>query len=502
MRQRLQVPLLGFMAGAAVGELNISSTALVNASRGLGMSPELVPIAASALSIVLAATVISGGLLADRIGRRRLLMWALGVGIAGDLATAACIDSWMFIAGRIAVGVSLGIVFTASFTMVRAVSAPEKLGSSLGLFGAVSGISMMACSFVGGSLATVQWRAAFLVLPVMFFIAFLLVPRILPVEQPVGSGPIDALGQVLLAIGIIGPLYAVSQLTTSFTAPRTLISFGVGVIALIAFYVWESRTPHPFFPVRIFREPVFIACILMSFCVNMSNSVLVLQLSNLWQYVRRMDTVDVAVAQLPALIMGVIASIIAGKLLAHGWRERRVGLMGFTFVFAGFATLALYRVGAPFVFFLPALILVGGGAQVINVPFGSLLMKVAPKEYIGPVTASRSSVGSFANALGMAGTTVLISRFTRSDLLHELGLDKVSGIDEGQALNPVTVYIRSGAIPADSGARHLLVEAGAAYSYAFSLTMGIVAAVVAIMGITVLWLLRRRVPASATPAVG
>ena len=38
-------------------------------------------------------------------------------------------------------------------------------------------------------------------------------------------------------------------------------------------------------------------------------------------------------------------------------------IVGFALVVAGFATLALYRVGAPFWFFLPGLVLVGGGAR-------------------------------------------------------------------------------------------------------------------------------------------
>ena len=500
LRTRLQVPLLGMMAGTAVSDINISSTALVDASRGLQMGPALVPIASSAMSIVLAATVVSSGLLADRVGRRRLLLWALLLGIVGDGLTAASVSPWMYIVARAVVGLSIGVVFTASFTMVRAVCTPDRLGAALGLFGAVSGLSMLVSSFVGGSLATVQWRLSFLVVPLLFLVAAVLVPRILPVQPPVGSGPIDVIGQVLLAIGVVGPLYAISQLTTSITAPRTLIALAVGVAAFVAFLLWERRTPHPFFPVSLFRTPAFIACILMSFGVNMSNSILVLQLANLWQYVRRMDTVAVAFAQLPALAMGVVASLVAGRLLTRGWGERRVGLLGFAGVFAGFGSLALYRIDSPFWFFLPALVLVGAGTQVINVPFGALLMKTAPADYLGPVTASRSSIGSIANALGMAGTTVIISRLTRGDLLAHLTQAGAPPVSTGQAIDVVTVYIKSATIPADEAGRKVLELAGGSYSHAFAVTMGIVAAVIGLMGLAVMWLLRRRTPAQSVPS--
>ena len=492
LHTRLQVPLLGFMAGAAVSDINIASTALVDASRGLGISEALLPIASSSMSILLAATVVSGGLVADRLGRRRVLMAALLLGAVADVVTACSVSPWMYIFARAIVGVSLGIVFTASFTMVRAVSSRATLGASLGIFGAVSGLSMMISSFVGGSLATAQWRASFLVVPALFMAAFVLVPRLLPVIPRVGSGPLDITGQVLLAVGVVGLLYGVSRLTASITSPWTYGPILVGIGGLIAFYFWEKRTPHPFFPADLLRNRIFLACVLMSIGVNMSNSVLVLQLANLWQYVRRMDTVQVAFAQLPALAMGVVASYLAGRALARGFAERRVGVLGFGLVFVGFGVLALYRVGASFWFFLPALILVGGGTQVINVPFGSLLMNVAPQDFIGPVTASRSSIGSFANALGMAGSSVLIARFTRADLLHQLGLGDAPSISTPQALDAVTVYIRSGAIPKSDVARHVLTLAGESYSHAFASTMGIFAVAIAVAGLTVTWLLRQR----------
>ena len=43
-------------------------------------------------------------------------------------------------------------------------------------------------------------------------------------------------------------------------------------------------------------------------------------------------------------------------------------------------------------------------------------------------------------------------------------------------------------------------EVKAAYSHAFAVTMGIVAAVIGIMGLAVMWLLRRRTPAQSVPS--
>ncbi len=499
MSTRLQVPLLGVMAGTAMGEVNIASTALVDASRGLGMAADIVPIAASAMSMFCGATVISSGLAADRLGRRRVLVFGLLLGVCSELLTALSFSSWVYIAGRSLTGVSIGIVFAAAFAYVRSVSSKGQLGNALGVFGAVAGFTMIVETFVGGSLASVLWRAAFVVVPSAYVISALLVPKILPVQPRVGSGPIDAVGQVLLAIGLVGPLYAISRMTTSLTSPITLISLVIGLVALVCFYLWERRTPHPFFPVRILSSPMFLAGVLFGIGFNLSNSTLVLQLANVWQYALRMDTVQVALAEVPALAIGVVASIYAGRLLSGGWHERRLGIIGFAAVSIGYASLALYHHNAGFWMFIPALLLVGAGAQILNVPFGSLVIKSAPADAIGPVTASRSTIGSFANAFGMAASTVLINRLTTGGIVERMEQAKVPPGNYGSVLDVVTAYIRTDELPSVEAARQVISGATESYLHAFAVTMGVIAVAMLAMGVLATWLLRTRLGEPTVP---
>ena len=85
---RLAIPLLGAMGAVQGADPNIASTALIGASRGLGMSGSLLALAASISTLALSASVISTGLLADRLGRRRVLMAALAVAALGDIIVA------------------------------------------------------------------------------------------------------------------------------------------------------------------------------------------------------------------------------------------------------------------------------------------------------------------------------------------------------------------------------------------------------------------------------
>jgi len=81
----------------------------------------------------------------------------------------------------------------------------------------------------------------------MSLVCFVLVPLVLPKEARVVGTSTDALGQVLLIVGIIAFLYGVSELGRSLTSPRTLLSLLAGAVIIGAFFVHESRDEHRFF---------------------------------------------------------------------------------------------------------------------------------------------------------------------------------------------------------------------------------------------------------------
>ena len=71
------IPLLGIMAAIQGSSPNINSTALVSLTRDLNMAGGQVALAASIQTIAIAASVITTGVLADRLGRRKVLLAAL-----------------------------------------------------------------------------------------------------------------------------------------------------------------------------------------------------------------------------------------------------------------------------------------------------------------------------------------------------------------------------------------------------------------------------------------
>lgn len=486
----LAIPLLGFFGAVQGSAPNIASTALVGASRSLDMSGSTQALAASMQTLAIAATVITTGMLADRFGRRLVLMIALVVGAAGNLIVMVAPDAVVYLAGMAIVGIGLGAVYGAAFGFIKSVVTPERQAGAMGVFMASTMVFTLILTFAGGTLATNDWRTAYLLIPGACVLGLVLTPVVLPKIPTVSGTSFDVIGQLMLGLGIIGVLYGISQLAKSFTSPSTLVPIGVGVVLLAGFAIWERRTANPFFPVEILASPVFLAALCLGFVYNFGNSVGFLQLTNLWQYVNGLTTSKVAVWQLPLLFAGIVSGLLTGRIISKGMTNRTAGLIGGAFAATGLVLIAVSHSSTSLTGFVPGMVLTGAGVVIAAVPFGNLILREAPPKFLGPVSSSRTTFGQFAYTLGFAASTVMIDRLTTGGTTAKLEAAGVPADQLGTGLDAVTTYASQGTRPDTSLGKEALGDAGASYGTAFQTTMLITAAVIVVATVLAWWLLR------------
>ena len=485
----LGLVFLGIVAALQGSDPNIASTALVGATRGLDITNA--SLAASISTLALAATAISTGLLADTLGRRKVLQVALLVAALGDIVVFMAPDTPVYLLGRAIAGVGLGAVYGAAFAYIRAAAKPGRVAAAIGLFTAVIMVTTMVFTFVGGALSSLNWRTAFLVIPVAAIASFFLVPLILPKEPRLKLPSKDLLGQLLLGLGIIALIGGIGELGKGLTNPFALGGIGGGIVLLIAWVIHESRNPNRFFPVSILKNPVFLAAMVAGFIYNFGNAVAFLQLTNLWQYVTGLKTLEVSVWQLPLLLAGIVAGLLVGRLMSAGkLTSRAVLMLGGIITAVGLVLLGLGHSGSTFWFFLPGELLVGAGVVTAAVPYGSLILKEAPAKYFGPVASSRLTIGQFFYAIGFAASTIVIDKMTLGGVTAKLEAAGVPPTQIGTGLDAVTTYAAQSTAPTTSLGKEALSDATASYGIAFATMMYITAVLVLVGGIVGYLLLR------------
>ncbi len=497
-RALVPVLVLGTVAGLQTADPIISSVGLVKASTDLHFSASTAALAASISTLALASTVIGAGLLADRIGRRRLLVLALILSIVGDLLVATSHGAPVYLSGRTLAGIGLGGVFGAAFAFIQEV-APDNVGAALGQFGALSSLVATVAGLAGGSLASTSWRLAYLVIPVLSLLGIGLVLAFLPSIRGQRGHPVDVPGLVFSSIGVIGILYGVSNAASKLATPRTWLPILVGVVALAVYVLVERRSDHPVIPLGLFKNPVFLGSVLVVLCWNLAQAASVLQLSNLWQYISRYSPTEVSFGQLPISLVGIASSIIVGRSLKKGKSERSRNVLGLSLVATGFLWFAFAQKDFGYLYYLPGLFLIGYGLPYAVVASGRLFMSEAPAENFGPVTSSKTTIGQFGYALGLAGSMVIVSNVTLLGVAQKLKAAGVPPSQTGQGLDAVTSYANTGRVGSSEVAQRALHLASGTYFHAFNLTMLVAAFVCAVTAAAAWVLLGRHQPAAEAP---
>src|SRR4051812_25289592 len=196
------------------------------------------------------------GRLGDIYGKRRMLVIALAAFAAGSVVAALSATLWIVVAGRVIQGVGGGI-FPLCFAIIRDEFPRERVARGIGLLSAVAGIGGGLGLVLGGLLvdrASYHW---IFWLGAAMGVAAAIATQFFVPESPIRTpARVDIRGAVVLAIGLVLPLIAISQAhTVGWGSTRTLVLIGGG-LAVLAFWVaLERRTAQPLADIATLAKP-------------------------------------------------------------------------------------------------------------------------------------------------------------------------------------------------------------------------------------------------------
>lgn len=411
----IAIPFLGVLAALQMTAVGINSDALSWSTSGLNVAGIGTPSAISLVSVAAAATVVSAGLLADRIGRRRVLIAGLLMGAVGCALAALTSTAMTHLTAQVLAGIGFGAVFGAAFAYVHTVASAARLAADLGIFGAAIGVASLTFSFAAEALPANDGRAGFLVVVAASIVCAVLVPSVLPDVPVVRGAPSDWIGQGLLAVGIASFLVGLSHVGMGSSSLVAWISIVLGLTLLLGFYVFESNSPNAFFPTDLFESARFMAAVLAGLIYSFGFAAAIVAGRSLWQFMGADSTTDLPLWQLPLVLAMLIGAVVTGRMMSHDTAVRGALFVGSILTALGLVALAAASRESSFIACLPGLVLVGAGTGGMSIPFGYLIIRVAPSTAFGPVTGTRVALGEFGYAIGVALMALLLSTLTLGD---------------------------------------------------------------------------------------
>ncbi|WP_432012121.1 MFS transporter [Streptomyces cucumeris] len=448
---------------------SIVNVALPQIRSGVGLSDGGTTWVVNAYGLAFGALLLAGGRAADLLGRRRVLIWGLGLFSVSSLTAGLAASPGLLIAARAVQGLGAAAIAPAALALAMGlVPTASGRGRALGVWGAVSGAGGAGGVLLGGVL-TQAWGWPWIFHSVALGAALVLaavaalVPRETGGEAGREAGRFDLLGAVTVTLALTCLVWGLTTARGTGWTDTGVLSALVGAAALFAaFAVIELRRPHALLPPRLFTTGRVAAGNLLMALLGSVWIALFFFLPLYQQQVLGSGPLATGAGQLPLAVANMFGAAVAPRL------SRRVGAT--VTVTAALLTEAagllwLSRMSAHGSYVADILgpsVLVGFGLSVAFVQLTALAVDDVPPQDAGLAGGLVNTTRQVGGAIGLAALATL-----------------------------------AGSVTADAAARQPHLEAlTAGYRAAFTLS----AAVLAVTALLALVLTRRTGPRTETTA--
>ncbi|WP_310719549.1 MFS transporter [Streptomyces lydicus] len=469
---------------------------------GLGATQSELEWAINAYTLVFAGLLFTSGLLGDRLGRKKVLLFGLAVFGAGSMLAAFAGSPTQLIVFRAVMGLGGAFVMPATLAVLMNVFERDEQPRAIGIWAGAVGLAIAIGPIAGGLLLDrFWWGSVFLVNVPIVLIALTAMLILVPDSRDPDPGRMDPVGVLLSVVGLVLLVYGIikgGQLA-DFTDPQVVGTVAGGLVVLGVFVVHQKRSDHPSIDIGYFRKPAFSAAVAAIALVFFSLMGVTFFIVFYVQSVRGYSPLQAGLLILPLAAAQLIFAPRA-RLAVDRFGARAVCTFSMFVVADTMVGLLLLDTDTPLWVMEALFFLQGAGMAHIMPPVTVAIMQSLPREKAGSGSALNNVFRQVGGTLGVAVLGSLLSTTYRDRIQGRLdalpGLPAAARHAAGESIE-ATLGLAAGMGPAG---RPLAAAADRAFLHAMHVTALGSAAVSIVGALVVLAFLPGKMEPAPQPA--
>lgn len=485
-------------------DTNIVAVTLPRIARDLHATFVDIEWVVSAYMLTFAAGLLPAGSVADRFGRKRMLLIGLGIFMLASLGCGLASTSLQLNLARAIKGLGAALLLTSALaTIAHAFHNERERAGAWAFWGACLGAAMLMAPSLGGIISqTIGWRWVFLLnLPIGLFLGIMVIRNITE-SKDTGAARLDFWGCLFFGGSLSLLTWALIDANRiGWGATITLLRLTGGALLLLLFIVAERLQQRPMIDLSLFRNGRFL-CALLGMAAYAGCAQVMMTLIPLYlQISLRFSAIAAGAGMLPFALTMLLFPRIGMRLSA---RLNASSMLALGLVLVGIGNLlsAWASTTPSYLPFALAIAITGSGAGLLNGDTQKNIMACVPHARSGMASgiSTTTRFASIVLAFGLLGG--LLAHRTQSLFEYALGENADTHGLSARIIPHVIAGDLSGAMAGLSEAMHAVLEPLARTSFAggFSWILGI-AGVVALLSALVIYLFMKDNATLAAPNV-
>ena len=397
---------------------SILNVALPTIGRELHASTSGLQWVTGVYAVVFGGLMLLFGAIADRFGRRRIMLIGLALLALASLATAFVVTAEQLIAVRAVMGIAAAMTTPGSMALAFRLFDEESLRvRAITLISTVGLVGLAVGPTVGGLvLAVAPWQVLLLVNVPIALLAILGIRAGIAADDPaeLHREPLDIAGAVLatatIVLALVAPTVFVNEGADAWMPWAITAS---AVVTAVLFVIRERTARHPLLDLGLIARPLVSSGLAFKAAAGLATAglsyLVTLQLQLAWGWPPALA----AIGMLPQV------AVLLGLGPFVNPFVKRVGIMRAAWMSAAAVVvgLAVYAVfnSLGYVWIAIALALVAAGLRVVGVVAAINVLSGLPKNRTSIGAALTDTTTEMANGVGIAvAGTILAAVFTGS----------------------------------------------------------------------------------------